>query len=87
MNEEEARKKQLEIYYSKTLNERFQMLVEIIENERRAVENSIRSDNPGISKPDLAADVFKRYYMNDFPPDELNKIAEEIRQYHLKHHG
>jgi hypothetical protein len=81
---EEARLKQLEIIYSKTPQERFLMGVEMIDSVRSIVESSIRSEKPGISNADLAAAVFKRYYLNDFPPDELEEIARQIREYHLK---
>jgi len=80
---EEAREKQFEIIFSKSPKERFQIAAEMIDFMKQVVENSIRSENPGISKADLAAAVFRRYYVNDFPPDELEKIAEHIRQYHL----
>ena len=81
---EEARQVQLELIYMKTEEERLKMGIGMMEDVRRIVEGVIRSENPGISKADLAAAVFKRYYVNDFPSDELEKIAQEIRQYHLK---
>ena len=80
---EEAREKQFEIFFLKTPKDRFRIAAEMIDFMKQVVENSIRSENPGISKADLAAAVFKRYYVNDFPPAELEKIAEQIRQYHL----
>jgi hypothetical protein len=51
----------------------------MIDFVRKIVESSIREANPGISAGDLKAEVFKRYYAHEFPPDELEKIMEALR--------
>ncbi|GAH99844.1 unnamed protein product [marine sediment metagenome] len=78
----EMRKKQLEIIFSKTPKERFMLGVEIINSVRTIVENSIKLENPGISKIDLKIAVFKRYYSKDFSENELNKIILSMKEYH-----
>lgn len=68
-------KKQFDIIFSKTPQERFLMGFEMIESVKRMVENSIRKESPSISDIDLRVAVFKRYYQNDFSPIQLEKIA------------
>jgi hypothetical protein len=75
-------KKQYEIIAAKPLKERILMGLSMIDDARTIVENSIKLKNPTISKADLAVEVFKRFYKNDFSPELLNKIALEIYQYH-----
>jgi hypothetical protein len=84
---EEARKKQLEIIFSKTPEERFLMGIEMINYVRMVVENSIRAENPAISPIDLKVAVFKRYYGNEFSQEEIERIEESMRKYHLTHQG
>lgn len=76
---EEAERKQREIIFSKTEEERFLMGIEMIDSVRQIVANSIREKHPGISETELKVEMFKRYYSNDFPPDELEKIIRWMR--------
>jgi hypothetical protein len=81
---EEARKKQLEIIFSKTPEERFMMGIEMIDYVRMVVENSIRAENPNISPIELKIAVFKRYYAHEFSQEEIARIEESMRKYHLR---
>ncbi len=74
-------KKQFEIIFSKTPQERFLMGFDMIESVKKMVENSIRQEIPTISDLDLRVAVFKRYYQNDFPPAQLQKIAMALLAY------
>jgi hypothetical protein len=78
---EEARKKQLEIIFSKTPEECFLMGIEMINYVRMVVENSIRAEQPNISPTDLKIAVFKRYYGNEFSKEEIARIEESMRAY------
>ena len=54
---------------------------EMIDSARYIVENSIRNRNPSISEVDLKIAVFKRYYHNDFTPEQLEKIVSAFISY------
>ena len=75
-------KKQFDIIFSKTPQERFLMGFDMIESVKRMVENSIRRETPSISDLDLRIAVFKRYYQNDFSTIQLEKIAAALFAYH-----
>ena len=76
--------KQFDIIFSKTPRERFLMGFEMMDSVRQIVENSIRKHNPTISEIDIRVAVFKRYYQNDFSPQELEKIAKAFTAYFEK---
>ncbi|MBC7920795.1 MAG: hypothetical protein H7Z75_06845 [Ferruginibacter sp.] len=78
---EDARKKQLEIIFSKTPEERFLMGIEMIDYVRTVVENSIRAENANLSAIDVRIAVFKRYYAKEFSIEEINLITESMRNY------
>jgi hypothetical protein len=73
--------KQFEIIFSKPIKERFLMGFDMIESVRSMVENSIRRENPTMSALDVRIAVFKRYYVNDFSPTQLEKIATAFAAY------
>ena len=74
-------KKQFDIIFSKTPQERFLMGFDMIESVKRMVENSIRRETPSISDFDLRIAVFRRYYQNDFSPIQLEKIVAAFSAY------
>lgn len=84
---EEARKKQSGIIFSKTPEEHFLMGIEMINYVRLVVENSIRAEQPDISPLELKIAVFKRYYAHEFSKEELERIEESMRAYHLQTHN
>jgi hypothetical protein len=74
--------KQYEIITAKSLPERLKLAFDTIDLTRQWVESVIRHNHPDISEVDLAVAVFLRYYHNDFPEVQLEKIVESIRLYH-----
>lgn len=76
---EEAEKIQLEIILSKTNEERFLMGIEMIDSVRQIVANSIREKHPGISETELKVEMFRRYYENDFTPEQMADIIRWMR--------
>ncbi len=68
-------KKQKEIFMAKSPGERLAICLEMTDFARALVESGIKAKNPNISSFELRAEVFKRFYKNDFKPDELEKIA------------
>jgi hypothetical protein len=75
--------KQFDIIFSKPPQERFLMGFEMMDSVRQIVENSIRRQNPTISDIDIRIAVFKQYYQNDFPPSQLEKIAQAFMDYYM----
>ena len=53
----------------------------MIESVRSLVENSIRREHPTMSSLDVRIAVFKRYYVNDFSPTQLETIAAAFTDY------
>ena len=80
----EIRKIQNRIFFQKTVQERFQIGIEMIEDTKKIVENSIKSKNPQISEIDLKIEVFKRFYKNDFSEEKMGDIVKGFREYYLK---
>ena len=76
---EEFRKKQIEIIMAKTPQERGQMAIEMIESVRSLVKNSIIARYPHYTEREVTAELFKRYYKNDFPPEKVEEIMEWIK--------
>jgi hypothetical protein len=75
----EARKKQFEIIFSKTKEERFMMGIQMMEDARQMVMNGIRKQTPGISEADLKITFINRYYKNDLSEEYLDHVAQWIR--------
>ncbi len=76
--------KQREIFLLKVPAERFMIGEEAIAFGHKVVENSIRQNNPGISELELKIAVFRRYYGNQFTPEETGKIIKSIQNYYSK---
>ena len=77
--------KQREIFNNKTSSERFSIGAQLIEDGWAIVESDIKHNNPGITYPDLRAAMFRRIYVEHFDAEELNTIAEGIKNYHIAH--
>ena len=80
----EIRKIQNQIFFQKTVQERFQIGIEMIEDAKKIVENSIKSKNPQISIIDLKIEVFKKFYRNDFSEEKKEDIIKGFREYYSK---
>ncbi len=75
--------KQREIFFLKTSSERFLICSETINFGRIMLESSIRQREPEISEIDLKIYIFKRYYESIYSKEELEKIINSMRYYHL----
>jgi hypothetical protein len=76
------RKSQNEIMMQKIVNERF--AVEMVDDYRKNIEDSIINENPQISQVDLKIEVFKRFYKNDFSEEKMGDIVKGFREYYSK---
>jgi hypothetical protein len=77
----EATRKQIEILLSKPEGERFRIGDELSSFGIRVLESAIRNEIPGISGTDLKTEVFRRCYLKDFSPEEMNLILESMRHF------
>ena len=68
------------IFNSWSVEERFRRGAEMMDDGRRLVESSIRNANPDISEKELKAQVFKRFYENDFTEKALDDILVFLRK-------
>lgn len=75
----EVRQKQFEIIFSKTEAQRLSMGVEMMEDMRKLVMESIYFQNPGISEVDSKIEFLKRYYKHDFSTDQFSNIIQWFR--------
>ena len=75
---EEFRKKQIEIILAKTPRERGEMAMDMIESMRSLVRNSIIAQYPHYTEKEVIAELFCRYYKNDFPPEKIKEIRKGI---------
>jgi len=80
---EEIHQLQLKIILAKSKRERFFMGVDMIDMTYNLVKNTILEKNPNINKGELIAKIFHRYYQDDFPPAELEKIMFAIKKAHI----
>ena len=74
---------QLKIILAKSERERFLMGVDMIDTTYNLVKSVILEKKPNISKGELIAEIFYRYYQNDFSTIEIEKIMQEIKISHL----
>ena len=75
----EARKKQFEVIFSKSKEERLLMGLQMMEDVRQMVMTGIRKQNPHFSEADLKIEFIKRYYKNDLSDEYLEDVARWIR--------
>jgi hypothetical protein len=80
----EVRKIQNQIFFQKTVQERFEIGIGMIEEGKKIVESSIKFKNPKISDIDLKVAVFERFYRDDFSEEKKKNIIQGFRNYHLK---
>jgi len=78
---EEAHKKQLEIIYAKTEEERFQLGIEFIDFGRSFMENAIINEQPNITRPELNVIFFSRCYASGFNDREKEIIIKGLLNY------
>jgi hypothetical protein len=76
-------KKQIEIILSKKPSERAMMGVDMIDSVLQIVKNSIIGKHPNYNEREIVAEIFKRYYKNDFPKDKIEEIMNRIKSISL----
>jgi hypothetical protein len=55
--------------------------MQIVDDYRKNLEDTIVTENPQISSIDLKIEVFKRFYENDFSEEKKEDIIKEYRKY------
>ena len=55
------------------------MGLQMMEDVRQIVLNSIRQEHPDISEKDLKIEFIKRYYKKDLSPEYLNNVIQWIK--------
>ena len=76
----EMQAKQLEIFFTKSVRERVRMGVNMTDFAYKVVMNSIIAQNEELTEREIAAELFRRYYENDFSEEELSTIMQAILQ-------
>jgi hypothetical protein len=74
---QEIQDMQMKIILSKTAEQRAKMGVDMIDFAYSTVKNSILSENQGIGKKELSIEMFKRFYADIIPFDELQEIISK----------
>jgi len=77
----EAQQIQRDIMHSKTDHERAMMGIDMIENTRKIVMNSIKRENPDLTEREVIPELFERYYGQEFSEEEVQIIKKGIIQY------
>ncbi len=72
---DEIYKIQHDIFMKKPLKERFLLNLDLTEFVREMTKRRILKANPGISKKELKAEIFKETYSDIFSKEEINKIT------------
>lgn len=72
------RRKQIEIFLAKPEQERWTLGLGMIDEVRIIVRNAVLQEKPQLSEVDLAVEVFKRYYRNDFTPPLLEQMSVQM---------
>ena len=57
--------------------------MQLVDDYKKNLEDSIIAKNPQISEIDLKIEVFKRFYKNDFSKEKMEDIVKGFRNYHL----
>ena len=78
---EDMRLKQIEIYLSKSPEERMRIGLDMICFGYNMTANRIIQANASLNERELKAELFKEFYRNDFPPILLNEIAEQLKKW------
>lgn len=77
----EVQQMQRDIIHSKSDRERAMMGVDMIESTRKVVMNSIKIEKPHLSEREVVAELFERYYSQEFSKEEIQIIKKGIIQY------
>lgn len=77
---EHIRKKQNEIYNSKSAYEKSKCIVDLTELSRKIIVDQLRKKNPEMSETDIKVELFRIFYKDDFEPEKLDEISEFLRK-------
>ncbi len=72
--------KMREIVRAKTPLERIKMGCSMYETSRYLVQRYILEGNPSISKKRLRKELFLKFYRNDFPSAECERIVKHLQK-------
>ncbi|MTI87429.1 MAG: hypothetical protein FH748_05610 [Balneolaceae bacterium] len=71
--------KQRKIIFSKTPQERAAMAVDMVDLIYYMIREQIEQENPNLTKNEITAKVFLRYYSDDFSDVEKERIVKSIK--------
>lgn len=74
----EMQEKQLEIFFSKSAEEQVKMGLEMTDFAYQVVRNSVVAQHPDVTEREIAVEIFRRYYENDFSKKQLDIIIKAI---------
>ena len=72
------RQKQIEIIFSKSLEERSAIIADMIDSVYLIVRNSIAARKTELTEREIVAEIFERYYKNEFSPEQIRLIKSKI---------
>lgn len=71
--------KQFEVYSSKSMEEKFRMVTEMMEYGVNQTISILRKWYPKKTEKELQIEFFKLYYRDDFDPLEMDRWVEKIK--------
>jgi hypothetical protein len=81
------RKKQHEIWMSKSLEERWMLACSAIDEVNAQTEYRIRKQNPGISEGDMRAEFIRQMYKDDLAPWYLEDVIKWVKEKYKQKEG
>jgi hypothetical protein len=79
------RRLQAQIIRAKPLTTRICMVCEMADGGRDMVVRQLQRQHPDWTVGKLRTATFRRIYKNDFPPDELDRIATAMQAWYDKY--
>ncbi len=80
----ETREVLLRLWRAKAEGERALHGFRLWNSFKNRIISAIHEQNPEIDPIELLVETFKRIYLHDFNPEEMERICERIRQYHRR---
>lgn len=72
------RKKQREIWFSKPLEERMRLGLELIQDVNQQIEDRIRTQNPTFSEGQIRAEFVRQMYKDELSEEYLKDVTQWI---------
>lgn len=76
----QMQQKQFEIYQSKSLEEKFRMITEMMEYGVNQTVAIIKKWHPNKTENELQLEFFKLYYRDDFDDDNMAKWISKMKE-------